>query len=378
MALGVILALGACEAEGIGDQVPAMPGTPVGLSEDPVVVVGERPGDPAHELYAVRTPFLLPEGGLGVPLSKDATIRIYDANGEFVRSLGSEGQGPGEFVRLAAAWARGDTIEAFDSGPNRVTRFIPGRPPETVMLAAVSSAQSVAPGLDDGSWILYGVRAIRPTGRDVIAVHRFAPDGSYMGLLQEIEGFRRHEFPGGAGPDPISPRPVVHTEGNQVYVAETLSPRVMVTDVVRDQAWSIDWTPSGGISGTDVVEAARDALEGAGLSPGAMRWNLASFDALSGDEETPVFSDFLVDGEEFLWVRGYDPALHATHAGGLERPGPGGVWSVLGRDGVQVGEITMPADFEPLSIDGDGLLGVRRDALDVESVRVYRIERSAG
>jgi hypothetical protein len=38
--------------------------------------------------------------------------------------------------------------------------------------------------------------------------------------------------------------------------------------------------------------------------------------------------------------------------------------------------VTVPDDLEPLAIDSDHLIGVRRDELDVESVRVYRIERS--
>lgn len=38
--------------------------------------------------------------------------------------------------------------------------------------------------------------------------------------------------------------------------------------------------------------------------------------------------------------------------------------------------VTVPEDFEPLAIDADHLIGVRRDELDVESVRAYPIGRS--
>lgn len=85
-----------------------------------------------------------------------------------------------------------------------------------------------------------------------------------------------------------------------------------------------------------------------------------------------------MDGQEFLWVRNYDPAIHAVHAGGLQRTGSGGVWAVLDGSGATVAEVTMPADFEPLGIDSGYVIGIRRDEFDVESVRVYRIERSGG
>lgn len=88
--------------------------------------------------------------------------------------------------------------------------------------------------------------------------------------------------------------------------------------------------------------------------------------------------DFLVDGEAFLRVRGYDPAIHASHAGGLGRTGPGGGRSVRDHTGKVVAALSVPADFERTSIHGDYVIGVRRDELDVESVRVHRGERQEG
>ena len=374
----LLLSLGACGRAEVEHSLSSVPGAPVKLSDVPVLVVGERPGDPDHELFAVRTPFLLPDGGLGVPLSSDATIRLYDTNGDFVGSLGSEGEGPGELVRLSAAWARGDTVEAFDSALGRITRFVPGSEPETVMLEGVASAQVAVPGLVDGSWILYGVQEVLASGRDVIAVHRFASDGQHLGALQQTKGFRRHEFPSGAGPDPISPRAVVRTGKRSVYVAETLTSRVTVHDVLNGGSWTIEWTQGPVISGGDAVRIAQERLTSSGLSEGEQNWTLSSFNALSGDEEASLFWDFLVDGQEFLWVRDYDPTIHAVHVGGLGRTGPGGVWHVFDHGGAKVAEVTVPEDFEPLSIDSDYVIGIRRDELDVESVRVYRVERSGG
>jgi hypothetical protein len=89
-----------------------------------------------------------------------------------------------------------------------------------------------------------------------------------------------------------------------------------------------------------------------------------------------VFWDFLVDGGEFVWIREYDPRVHATGVGGLMTAGPGGNWAVFDLDGRRVTSVAVPEDFEPMSIESDHLIGVRRDEFDVESVRIYRIERS--
>lgn len=374
--LALCLVFSACSGDRPREG-PALPAdAPVGLSEAPVLVVGERANDPDHELYRVVTPFLLPDGGLGVPLASEGTIRIFDREGAMVRTLGSSGQGPGEFMRLAAAWARGDTIEAFDPELGRVTRFVPGEAPETILLEGVASAQTGVPGLDAGGWVLYGVKEVGRTGRDRIAVHHFAPDGRHVAELGEVPGFRRHVHDAGSGPDPISPRPLVRTDGDRVYVAETLNPRVREFDVSTGDTASLSWEPAAALDTDEAVAIAREEA----LRPGGSQMDeavtRASFDALTGAEAVPVFQDFLVDGEELVWVRDYDPAIHGTSVGGLTTPGPGGMWTVLNHEGTHLTTVTLPADLEPLAIDSDHLIGVRRDELGVESVRVYRIERS--
>jgi hypothetical protein len=215
---GLLLALAACGRVPADDSAPLPPGAPTGLGESPILVVGEHPGDPNHEFFRVVTPLLLENGGVAVPMASDGTIRIFDSEGVFVRSLGSAGEGPGEFGTLWSAWVRGDTIEAHDVDLGRVTRFVAGEPAQTILLENVAAAEIAAPGLADGSWILYGVKEVQPSGRDVIGVHRFGADGSHMEGLHETHGFRRHAFPGGRGPDPISPRALIRTGGQPVRV----------------------------------------------------------------------------------------------------------------------------------------------------------------
>jgi hypothetical protein len=161
-----------------------------------------------------------------------------------------------------------------------------------------------------------------------------------------------------------------------VYVAETLTPRITEIDALTGAHHVVEWTPGDVPSSEEAIRAAREAVVGAGLSEDQLAWMLSGFDALRGDEAVSVFWDFLVDGDDFFWIRDYDPRVHAAAVGGLAGPGPGGTWTVIDRDGRPVTTVELPEDFEPRAIEADHLIGVRRDPLDVESVRVYRIERA--
>lgn len=125
----------------------------------------------------------------------------------------------------------------------------------------------------------------------------------------------------------------------------------------------------------EAVRIVRDEFSTSGVPEMEQAWTESSLNALTGSEEVSVFWDFLVDDQGFFWIRDYDPSIHAVPYGGLQGAGAGGQWSILDREGNHVGTITVPDDFEPLGVHGPQLVGVRRDEFDVESVRVYRIER---
>ncbi len=76
----------------------------------------------------------------------------------------------------------------------------------------------------------------------------------------------------------------------------------------------------------------------------------------------PAYAGFLVDAGGGLWVEEYN------------RPGDEiARWSVFQRDGVWMGTLVFPLRFEPLDIGDDYLLGLWRDADDVEHVQMYRL-----
>ena len=89
----------------------------------------------------------------------------------------------------------------------------------------------------------------------------------------------------------------------------------------------------------------------------------------------PVFGGFIVDDEQFLWVRPYEPLVHSPAFGGLAGAGPGGEWLIFSPQGVQVGSVELPSELEPHQITSDAVVGIVRDELGVESVRVHALAR---
>lgn len=372
VALGLLHACGP-ERAAVGSGPP---GTPVRLSTAPRLSVGVLEGDTLEELHEVVTPFLLPNGNLVVPLAGSHAIRVFEPDGRFAGSLGGRGAGPGEFMSLRAAWPRGDTIEAFDDELLRITRFAPDGTTATTPLDPVPSAQAAIPGVFAEGWAFYGVQSARPGTRDAMRVHRFSRTGEHMGAVAALEGMARFEAGNFRGPTPLSPRWFVALHGGELFLSESLTPRIDVIDVLGDTVREIVWEPEPSPPVEGVLRAVIDSAappSRAGTSDSGPR---ARLEAAPAPDRLSVFWGLIVDEEGFVWVRPFEPLENAAALGGLRGHGSGGEWMIFSREGERVGRVALPDDLEPVRITSDAVIGIRRDALGVESVQVYALERS--
>ncbi len=90
----------------------------------------------------------------------------------------------------------------------------------------------------------------------------------------------------------------------------------------------------------------------------------------------PAFSQFIADRIGRLWVREAHLA-DAPGAGALNTtPLVPSIWSVFDPAGRWLGDVTMPARFQPRDIGADYVLGMVLDADGVESIALYRLETS--
>ena len=184
IALAMVLSVTACSdpLEFPAWTVPPPEGTPlreyagvplgergehIELIED--LVIGERGDDGNYRLYDAAGPVVDSEGNFYVLDAGNYRAQVFDASGEYVRTLGRQGQGPGELTQPRAVVIAGDRIVVLDSGNRRYSAWtLDGE-----YLGETASSDQYVPGglqaFDDGTLL----------GR-VIA--RREDDGSFNGL----------------------------------------------------------------------------------------------------------------------------------------------------------------------------------------------------
>jgi hypothetical protein len=118
---GALLLLTGCAA----DRAPADPASlPVLALGDPVLEIGVLEGDDELVFGALESVLRLPDGGIAVSDGGATRISIFTSDGDFVRSWGSEGDGPGEFRSLSRIYPMGaDSLMAAERFSGRLTVF---------------------------------------------------------------------------------------------------------------------------------------------------------------------------------------------------------------------------------------------------------------
>lgn len=358
------MVLGCAEQEAAGPNAGEGEAIQWEIEAEPRMQLGVASGDPLQEFHQVTTPFLLPDGRIVVPQGV-GVIRVFDGGGRFIEELGAPGEGPGEFATLRSAWARGDTIEAVDSRLQRITRFLPGGDLEVVSLRGSAQVETAVPGAFPEGWVATGFGAVGSGLRDEMILQGFSKDGTYLGELGRVDGLKRISGSGVAGAHPLSPRAVMRVSGDEVFVAETETPRIEVMDFAGTVTRTIEWVVDDPGAPAEALELVRDAP-------------LNSFyEALIVDAEVPerlsVFWDFLVDEAGFVWIRPYEPSRHALGVAGREEAG--GRWRILSTEGIEVGSVDMPEGLRPVQITTEAVVGIHVDSLGVESVLVHDLHR---
>lgn len=358
---------------GHDDMVPI--GTPLELTPEPRVTLGVVEGAKEQMFHEVSTPFLLRDGSVVVPSAGDHEIRVFDRSGTLVRRLGRQGRGPGEFERVGPAWAHGDTIEVFDIALQRITRFPPNGEPQAIQLRGTQLLWAL--GRVPGGWLLVNLAEpglMRENPRDQIVVQRFDREGVHHLDVAQIEGVRRVRLLGRMTADLFSPTARFRVLDGHLYVADTTEPEVRVLDEDGQRVRSVRWTVETPVAPRAGLEQVRETLRD-GRDIDQQLTNLLGAPLPDG---LPAFTDMLVDELGFVWVRPYLPSRDAVAVGGnvaFHRNSTGGDWHILSPDGVRVGTVAMPTNFEPYSISTDALIGIVRDQLGVEFVHVYDLRR---
>ena len=350
------------------------------LSEEPSVVIGgadEREGYLLHQVVGATR---LSDGRIVIANGSSLQLRYYDPEGKHLFDAGGEGEGPGEFQSLDHfTRLPGDSILAL-SWPSQLVRFGPeGR-------YAGSSPYEPSPCqgcmchegrlIPDGSLLMvYSLYAgiyqsqrcpIPSEPRPSAVIGRFDPAIGALDTIAELPGAEL-SYPA-EGRMFAYPRNLVHgIARDRVYLGDTGSDIILELSLRGDTIATlpVPFDPSS-------VPADARQQPGERESP----WTYTYPD------HYPRYARLVAAPGERVWVMAYPPAREPLSHWELVRPTQfrrpeegGALWRVVGRDGQSVAELRTPEGYFLLEVGDDYILGIHKDELDRESVRLYGLIR---
>lgn len=372
----------------------------------PLVEIGTVAGDPDYLLAGVTDVVRLESGQIVVADQASSDLRWFSEAGAFVRRTGRAGEGPGDFTGLDFVDVLpGDSVVAYDRWLARIQVFGPeGRLARGVSVRPLTERREARPGaavglvdgggLADGEGLAGGGLVVRfrdfsgdvPSGlvrwpQEVLALVDLA-DGSSRELVS-VPGMEQLVTPDDGGVTMESylfPRHPVFAAGGGRFAhgdAGTFAIRIAATDdgavlSLRRDVASEQVTQSHIDAWADGVVAVRFP-EGSNPTPEQVARIRDGWSSGPAAERLPLLRSLRFDTEGNLWVEPF-------HMLGAEPPSH----QVFAPDGTWLGSVALPSgldrgfnpDMAPgLRIGADYVLGVWRDEMDVQRVRLYRLEK---
>ena len=395
----VILSLVACDANGPRQSAVVTDSSGIQITElqqpllasgelwsiasEPLLDIGVREGEPAYELHRVVGARRLSNGSIVVANSGTQQLKLFDAQGQYIRSMGRAGKGPGEFESMS--WVQllpSDTLLITDADLRRVSAYTPdGTLRWTTNLQGTGYAWPGDSRLPDGTFVLVtetgdvwqrirtGEVKSGQTDRNTAVVVRFTASGALVDTLGRFPGYEEAILENQGRFSTTYPpwgRLITHALAkDRMYVGSQENSEI--------KAYLLDGTL------TTIIRWPADdlAINSADLD----RFNAVLFDLAPDDSAThqaivtrtkslpvppskPAYGRLIIDGAGLLWIsEAYVPIAAPKH------------WTVV-EPGVGVrGQVDLPSRFDVYEIGIDYVLGRWTDEDGVQHVRVHQLRR---
>jgi hypothetical protein len=337
------------------------------LSAEPLATIGVVEGAPEYQLTrasAVR----LSDETIVVFNGGTQELRFYDATGQYLRTVGREGEGPGEFKQASLAGRlAGDSVLVLDGGSSRVTVVGPGGEVRSYPLSSELGFAPVLEGALANGRMLFALRTLpnfqAPPGvlRESQAVAWLEPSGSVQ-RLGEFPGMEVSRVGGAAFPVPLAPGMAVAANGGRAAVGDNATYSVNVYDDTGTllQVVRLNRPPTPAQPGD--FELGLPAILRLDSAGGRRQTSFTvTLDQMPHHETLPAYGDVRLDYAGNLWVGDYAVEW-------LAQPR---TWSMFDPEGIYVGRLEVPDRSTVLDIGEDWILLRTLDDLDVERVVLY-------
>jgi hypothetical protein len=350
------------------------------VAAEPAVTIGGSP-DLADDLNGVVGGYFGPNGEIVFADGSAGEIRIHAPDGSHLRSLGRRGAGPGEFSSIASVWRRSDSTAVYDISAKRLTVAPNDGSPPRIAVVRHSGLLPWVQGSADGRLVTrrLDVDALTAVGAASTRVPELvlviAPDGSSTDTILAVAGpamYRPSESPGWDGPAPVAlgPETVMLVTGDSIVIGTNESNELAMYDLagrsVRIIRVAVRARP---VEDEDIELVRKKAWEEFEPRSGEMPQQMISdYRAFLDDqrhaEQLPFYSALAADPVGNLWAQDYPrPADAEEH------------FTVFARDGALVARVRLPPGLHFLAAGDNAILGLWRDADDLEQLRVHRVIR---
>ncbi len=339
------------------------------------VRIGSADGEAAYLLNRIATALRLSTGEIVIADRGTSQLRWFSPTGTWLRSVGREGSGPGEFRGLRSLLLLpGDSLLAEDGLEARMTLY--DRTSRLVRSWQISAAGSfITPPpigrLPDGSFVAPTERELSPPPghshyQAILIRYR---DGAIIDTLATARGGESFSVPCGTATQPgICGMGVPYGVRS---LAAVVRDRVFVGNGERYELVRIDATSGK----TDTLrrevpavplDAARRAYFVDSITVGLPEARRAvvrdRFSGAPARRTMPAFDALIADDAGRLWL------ARPQERGAAERR-----WDLLDEGGRFVGTVALPSALKVTHIAGGYVVGISRDADGVEYVEVYRL-----
>lgn len=354
---------------------------PWSVEED--LSLGRAFGDSALEFGFITDITQGPWGRIYLADAQALRVSVHDSTGSLVRTLGREGEGPGEFsgpMRLSRR--PDDSVRVFDLALWRETVFdTTGRHAGTTTLPQRPRFGQIPAVEYDGEGGIYNLGygefreslleslggQVEGVGRGRLTLDRWQRNRGEWITLARVPSIRVYFSGGGLRDAPFAPRPLWDAASGGVWYADSRHYRLTRLSAAGDTVCRVhvDAEPPR------VSRGDRDAyLEGddlADLPDDRRRRVLQRRREMPIPDHRPVLEELVAAPGGGMWVR---PSPETWNA-----PPDTVAWHVFSGRGEPVARVRLPRGFHPMRVQPDAVLGVRETDTGVDQVVRYAVIR---
>lgn len=352
--------------------------------------IGDIAGELVYQFGSIVAVDVDRDGNLFVMDQQAAEVRVFDAQGQYLRTLGGPGSGPGELGPAGSAvLITADGLVLVPDLTNaRVNRYlVDGTPEASIPLDIVATGIPLRWKLTPDQRVLAQLRTVpnpdaeitEPTGDPIVT---FGEDGSPADTAHVLPpGLSIQQGAGGSTRIVLfSPEPVwdVGTDGgfvsamNDAYRVEFVNADGGVTQILQR---AVEPQPVTDGDVRYMKELFRRLILDQGAPPAAVQTIL---DGLEFAENYPAFLNLLVASDGSVWLQQIQTAEDLM-ASGAESFNPQDLgshrWDIFDAEGRYLGVLEFPVGFTPLRLLPGQVYGTWNDDLGVPYVKRLAIER---